>query len=297
MAHIKRNDFVLNLLQASVALMLFFNPFIGLLNKIAKRERENCCDDWVINFRYNPLEYAKALLVLEERRHQQLMLAVSATNDKKVLLHRIKRLFAHPKVQINTNRFQKFQLAGLTLIIFLLIGLLPSVANKQTIPGKIAIRVNPAVPIKNENKEVVVSEKEQHSPIISDRIRPKPVSPQTKLTVGKQSPEKKQIANNYDYEVLAMVNEDALPGKIRDNEPMLTIVSNKEKDSLQHAPVFLKVEEEQSGRKQSVTYYFKLKKDDGGKTNVKPLLFIKKYTTTKVKKAIKSASPKKRITT
>jgi beta-lactamase regulating signal transducer with metallopeptidase domain len=297
LAHIKRNDFLLNLLQSSVALMLFFKPFVGLLNKIAKRERENCCDDWVINFRYNPREYAKALLVLEEQRHLQLMLVVSATNDKKILLHRIKRLFDDPKVQININRFQKFQLAGLTFIILILIGLLPSSAHKQAIPGEIAVIVKPAVLIKTENKDVVVSEKEHPSPIIYSTIPKKAVSPQKKVTAKKQSTEKKQIANTEDYNVLAMVNEDALPGTIRDNETKLTVVSNKEKDSLQHAPVFVKIEEEQSGKQQSLTYYFKLKKDDGGKTDVKPLLFIKKYTTTKAKKALKSASPKKRITT
>ena len=68
LAHIRRNDFIINLLQSFITLVLFFNPFAILLNKAVKKERENCCDDQVLNFNFDKVAYAKALLLLEEHR-------------------------------------------------------------------------------------------------------------------------------------------------------------------------------------------------------------------------------------
>jgi beta-lactamase regulating signal transducer with metallopeptidase domain len=297
LAHIKRNDFLLNLLQSLVALILFFNPFVTLLNAIAKKERENCCDDWVINFRYNQKEYARALLVLEEQRHQHLRLAVSATNDKKILLQRIKRLLAQHALQVNTSRFQKFQLLGLSVLIFLAICLLPSFSNKKSLQDEDEITAKPTALFIKNNPAIASSESEQIAPIIADKILAKAILPKPATSVKKHALKKQQIENDGDYEVLAMVNEEALQAKTGENEPILAVVSRKEKDSVLHSPVIVKIEEEQSGNKQSVTYYFKLKKDESGATDVKPLLFIKKYATTKVKKLAKPAVHKKRITT
>ena len=45
LAHIKRNDYLTNLLQQAMSVLLFFNPFAQLINRIINRERENACDD------------------------------------------------------------------------------------------------------------------------------------------------------------------------------------------------------------------------------------------------------------
>ena len=105
MAHIKRNDFLVNLLQSLIECLLFFNPFSIALSKAARQQRENCCDDWIVNHQYNLHDYAGALLVLEKNRYQQLALAMAATNNKKQLLVRIKRLFAAVP-QTDFNVFQ-----------------------------------------------------------------------------------------------------------------------------------------------------------------------------------------------
>jgi len=71
------------------------------------------------------------LLILEEQRHRQLVLALSATNNKKILLQRIKRLFVPHQLQPNTNWRQKFQLHGLTVLLVTGVCLLPSFINNQ----------------------------------------------------------------------------------------------------------------------------------------------------------------------
>ncbi|HEX7457255.1 MAG TPA: M56 family metallopeptidase, partial [Ginsengibacter sp.] len=92
LSHIKRNDYIINIVVAVIETILFFNPFVVLLSKVIKRERENCCDDFVLQYRYDPHSYASALLRLEQSRVTNLKLAVGAVSGKKQLLSRIKRI-------------------------------------------------------------------------------------------------------------------------------------------------------------------------------------------------------------
>ena len=66
--HIRRNDYFINLLIACMDIILFFNPFVRILTHIIKNERENSCDDMVLQFRYDAEQYANALLLLEKNR-------------------------------------------------------------------------------------------------------------------------------------------------------------------------------------------------------------------------------------
>ena len=130
LSHIKRNDYLINLFVSIIETILFFNPFIVLLAKIIKRERENCCDDFVIQYQYDRHTYASALLSLEQFRNTDLRLAIGATSGKKQLLLRIKRIM---EVNSNTNFNYGQKLAALLLIT----GVICSVAwlspqNKET---------------------------------------------------------------------------------------------------------------------------------------------------------------------
>lgn len=91
--HIRRNDYLVNLLISCVDVVLFFNPFAHQLTSIIRKERENCCDDMVLQFCYEPHSYATALLKLEQSRVQTNELALAATGkDKHFLLNRVKRI-------------------------------------------------------------------------------------------------------------------------------------------------------------------------------------------------------------
>lgn len=92
LSHIKRNDYFVNILVSVIETILFFNPFVVLLSKAIKRERENCCDDFVLQYQYDPHSYASALLRLEQSRVNTLKLAIGAVSGKKQLLSRIKRI-------------------------------------------------------------------------------------------------------------------------------------------------------------------------------------------------------------
>ncbi len=90
--HIKRYDYLLNLVQAILESVFFFNPFVWILSDMMRREREHCCDDAVIAAGIDSRTYAITLASLEEARHSRSGLALSFAGKKYALLYRIKRL-------------------------------------------------------------------------------------------------------------------------------------------------------------------------------------------------------------
>ncbi len=105
LAHIKRNDYFWNLLLSVSETMLFFNPFALLLIGIARRERENSCDDHVMNFQQNAAVYAEALLNVEKARIQNPQLVMALGDNKHHLMDRVKRILNMPaeKNKISTR--------------------------------------------------------------------------------------------------------------------------------------------------------------------------------------------------
>jgi beta-lactamase regulating signal transducer with metallopeptidase domain len=94
LAHIRRHDLVVNLLQAAVETLLFYHPAVWWISRQVRIERENCCDDLAVGVCGDPLQYARALTRLEELRGEALALAVSARGG--LLLHRIRRVVGGP---------------------------------------------------------------------------------------------------------------------------------------------------------------------------------------------------------
>jgi len=118
--HIRRNDYLVNLLIACVDVILFFNPFARLLTGIIRKERENCCDDMVLQFCYDPHDYARALLTLEQNRVGSNALALAATGkDKYFLLNRVKRILGNEPVSNPFNQKLVAYLLSSLLIAFI----------------------------------------------------------------------------------------------------------------------------------------------------------------------------------
>jgi beta-lactamase regulating signal transducer with metallopeptidase domain len=116
LAHIKRNDYLLNLLVTAVEMIFFFNPFCRLLARVIRKERENSCDDLVLQFKYDPHVSVMALLSLEKSRHTHQPLVIAATGkNNKLLLERVQRITGHRTTRPEIKA---------KLIIFLLISIL-----------------------------------------------------------------------------------------------------------------------------------------------------------------------------
>jgi beta-lactamase regulating signal transducer with metallopeptidase domain len=276
LAHIRRNDYLYNILQSVVELILFFNPFVHLLSKSVRKEREYCCDDWVMNFQFDRLVYAKALLLLEEQRHLlQSRFVLAATNGEKKLLNRVKRLF-NQQMETDFNIFTKIKLGVVCLfLLFVIFSEIPTISNNT--PKTIAIidrKNEPLLPgtlkkptIENSTFNIINT-----STGISDRKNYTVQKKKKAKGSSKTAPEK-------DY-VNAYINEDLLNTAIRDE----VIPSHVVEKELPKLTSLVKIEYQQSGKKQVSTYYFELKNNDGNAA-LKPLIMLNKYPA-KAKKGI-----------
>ncbi|MEX8546470.1 MAG: M56 family metallopeptidase [Mucilaginibacter sp.] len=92
LAHIKRADYLLNIVLNIIQSFLFFNPMIWLFSREINKYREQSCDDLVLNKTNDSIAYAQALLQIEQFRSSQLTLALAANGKKYTLLNRIKRI-------------------------------------------------------------------------------------------------------------------------------------------------------------------------------------------------------------
>ena len=90
LAHVRRLDYLWNLLQVLAETLLFYHPVVRWVSNHARVEREQCCDDMVVALHGNPLAYARALTELEQLRNPRAALMLGANGGQ--LLDRIHRL-------------------------------------------------------------------------------------------------------------------------------------------------------------------------------------------------------------
>lgn len=117
LAHIRRFDYLLNLILKLIQSILYFNPFVKAFVKIVEREREKSCDEMVMQFQYDPYGYASALLELEKANHLPKTLAVAAGGKKNDLLHRVEWIMGVNKQPVFSFNKLAGVLAGLLCLI------------------------------------------------------------------------------------------------------------------------------------------------------------------------------------
>lgn len=102
LAHVRRHDYLVNLLQVVVETLLFYHPVVRWVSRVVREEREHCCDDLVVARSGDALGYARALTELAGA--QTLRLQTSVGSDGGKLLLRIKRLvIAHEPRRVSTH--------------------------------------------------------------------------------------------------------------------------------------------------------------------------------------------------
>lgn len=174
LSHIKRLDYLINLIIKIIQSLLYFNPFVKAFSKIIEREREKNCDEIVLQFQYEPHGYASALLALEKAAHPSHFLTVAAAGGKKDdLLTRIESIMGIPKKPV----FSFTKLAGIVaaLLFFISLNVLlalskPGESNSSIglltdmsgpfhffiLPGKVIREINPANDNPIEGKSVSI---------------------------------------------------------------------------------------------------------------------------------------------
>ncbi len=83
LAHIKRLDYLWNAIQLLLENILYFNPFVFLIGKIIRQNRELACDKMVLDAHPNAIIYAEALLHIAKNTSGNNDLALRAVSEKK----------------------------------------------------------------------------------------------------------------------------------------------------------------------------------------------------------------------
>jgi HEAT repeat protein/beta-lactamase regulating signal transducer with metallopeptidase domain len=137
LAHVRRHDYLVNVLQSVVETLLFYHPAVWWVSGRIRHERELCCDDLAVAVCGDPLAYARALLEMEQLRAAGPQLAVAANGG--TLMNRIQRLVKTAPQP--ADRFAGLFVGAITMIALVSLGVGAQILNppsKIDGPGKTA---------------------------------------------------------------------------------------------------------------------------------------------------------------
>jgi beta-lactamase regulating signal transducer with metallopeptidase domain len=101
LAHIKRRDYLVNLLQNFAETIFFFNPALMWVSSMIREERENCCDDIAISVTNNKSRFINALIAFQEYNFSGAKYNVGFAGRKNQLLNRVKRIINEKNKTLN----------------------------------------------------------------------------------------------------------------------------------------------------------------------------------------------------
>jgi len=159
LAHVRRADFMWNVLQSVVETLFFFHPAVWWISNRVRQERELCCDDMALEICPDPVVYANALFRLEQQRatRMHLAMALDGHQPRTTLRNRIARILGEPEVTQKSARPVSLAAVAASAIVLaisapqLVAGLHPvqaetvAASHEQTSPEPIA-NVGEALP-------------------------------------------------------------------------------------------------------------------------------------------------------
>ena len=141
LAHIRRHDYLVNLLQSIVETVLFYHPGVWWVSHTIRVEREHCCDDLAVAACGDPLLYARALTTIETLRHERVGMAMAVSSGS--LLSRVRRLLGvRPPTRLATSGWAVLSLtivmvaaAGVTGWLGSAVKQVPALAQSADVPS------------------------------------------------------------------------------------------------------------------------------------------------------------------
>jgi beta-lactamase regulating signal transducer with metallopeptidase domain/ankyrin repeat protein len=150
LAHVRRWDNLVNLLQRVAESALFFHPAVWELSGWVRREREHCCDRIVVEHTGRALDYAGALFLLAGATTAPVAQASCMAENH--LVDRIRRIL-NPEDRAMKHSRAALGLAAGLLLLPAFLGMLVLHANRRVTAH---VR-NPAAVGKTSGKKVVMS--------------------------------------------------------------------------------------------------------------------------------------------
>src|SRR5262249_16161371 len=115
-AHIKRYDYLVNMVQMFIETLLFYHPAVWWTSRRIRHERELCCDDLAVQFSGNALRYARALTTMEKLGVRAASAGMGRPGGS--LLYRIQRLVGGTAKESRLSRLPALLTIGVGLLCF-----------------------------------------------------------------------------------------------------------------------------------------------------------------------------------
>ncbi|MEL6673845.1 MAG: M56 family metallopeptidase [Bacteroidota bacterium] len=184
LAHIRRHDFLINIIQTFTEVLFFYHPFYRRISNQVNAERENCCDDIAVASCGDPVMYAHTLTDLAEHTLFSPPLSLRFNGNTHHLMDRITRI-------IRPERVERYPFARLSMSLMIVLGMLslawftpveaeptdleqivPDVQVEETVPevqvDAVIVPVTEAVPLPETAPEPEVMPDPQEKSPVSD---------------------------------------------------------------------------------------------------------------------------------
>ena len=185
LAHIRRHDYLVNLLQTAVETLLFYHPAVWWVGRQMRIEREHCCDDVAVQVSGNALAYAGALARLEEMRIRIPEAALAATGGN--LLGRIRRLLENESTTEGTTRSSIGAMLAAALVLCAIASpiVAPAKQSQTPAPASVAAQQPAAATAKSGGELLLQLYEESTEPELKRHILDYIGSSQTKAASDK----------------------------------------------------------------------------------------------------------------
>jgi beta-lactamase regulating signal transducer with metallopeptidase domain len=103
LAHIRRRDYLFNLVQHLVDTVFFFNPALIWVSSLIRGERENCCDDIAIRETRSRRQFVEALVSFHEYTRSVQGYALYFAAKENQVVQRVKRIVNRKNHSLNAG--------------------------------------------------------------------------------------------------------------------------------------------------------------------------------------------------
>jgi len=146
LAHVRRHDYLINLLQSAVETLLFYHPAVWIVSRRMRVDREHCCDDLAVDV-CDRVVYATALSDLAAIARTP-RLALAATDGS--LVNRVRRILGQSTAQRDAGSGW----LSVCLVVLLVVSIAPvalsqdtqTTADRTAVAGGVAGGVQTGVP-------------------------------------------------------------------------------------------------------------------------------------------------------
>lgn len=203
LAHIRRKDFGVNLLQSVVELVFFFNPAFMWISSLIRQEREACCDDIVLEHTGDKKAYLEALVAFQEAAQPSSAYAVALAGRKTHLLNRVRRML--------TQENKRLTIMEKAILLTALIGF----SAFAFLPKDITAQ--PPVPVTAPEPPKAVAAAPTPGKLPTARVEAAPAAPAPKVVPA--------VAGEAPPAVAAAPLPDTIPGREKD-QPYKSVTTN-----------------------------------------------------------------------